>query len=904
MSSAEQLIKLLDFNLTQHNFDNAKKLLNDENQFGQTILSNYPEVIQQVVLKHLTANNYEKQPELYEACEYILSLFAEKCHQQGILFEFLEILENVKDDDVFRSILKSLQVILLKQSESKTRSLEYTLNSIEDYILELELSDVFKKKYLDEEEEKLLENDEKIRRILMNYLTLDLFYQPILKQIIENHSNDKKIFRVTKYNRQNVLFCFILRLLGKPLSHLNLSHDSESNKVKTYSRDVAENLVKTLCKLYPDVFNILQYIEFRCRWPQKDKIDDDLFNIFLHPEKVPLLQFGILLYLIIVENINYETLPQTYSPNYLFKTGIYCINEMIVANDTVAPKGLKLCYKMLSKITECLSSDELDIKIHEDFCNNLIKLLIYSPSKKNRQSALIVMRTYILKFDIAGRYLLIKNIMSCSTHKGLIGYLSTLYKNIILESINDETLPSHLSGFNFKQLLFNFICKLEGGVQCDITESSDQIIAALNFLNVIIQRDKTNKTGIRSHLSDLKIKYLCDLRSALDFSRAHFTAEIERVKINVDTKCNKQDDDVVSNFEILNDNAPLAEITKEKKMEMLHSALATFDLIDFHLARVNEIIHQISIKIIFTESQQWYKTSSCLEFRSILDVSSCTTNPLYISRSFHISSLTLYAEKNIEDFRAREEQKESEYNQQPLENENSEKEKQSNEEDEQVLEVKNKILEAALEFVTVNGWTRQSIVKGAEKSGYPSTIHGMFSNGGIELINYFYLKCNKELVEKMRERVGDENEKVADPKQFVSWAIQERLIMIRPYIKTWPQALAMMTLPPNVPTSLANMLTLVDDICYFSGDRSVDFNWYARRIGLATIYKATELYMLQDSSINNENTWKFLERRIADASLVHDVLVQSESATQHLSQAVGSAFITARNILGLNFDRR
>lgn len=62
--------------------------------------------------------------------------------------------------------------------------------------------------------------------------------------------------------------------------------------------------------------------------------------------------------------------------------------------------------------------------------------------------------------------------------------------------------------------------------------------------------------------------------------------------------------------------------------------------------------------------------------------------------------------------------------------------------------------------------------------------------------------------------------------------------------------------------------------------------------------------MLQDSSPQYESTWKFLERRIADAGLVHDVLIQSEGATQHLTQAVSSAFSTARNILGLNFDRR
>lgn len=273
-------------------------------------------------------------------------------------------------------------------------------------------------------------------------------------------------------------------------------------------------------------------------------------------------------------------------------------------------------------------------------------------------------------------------------------------------------------------------------------------------------------------------------------------------------------------------------------------------------------------------------------------------------RHFSISSQALYSDKKLDDFRAREEEKEAEFNKQPIETpEKVVNEEAKNQEDEKVKEVKNQILEASLEFVSTAGWTRQAILKGAEKAGYPSTIHGMFPSGGIELINYFYLKCNNQLIEIMQEKVGTA-EKVDDPKQFVTWAIKERLIMIKPYISTWPQALAIMTLPPNVPKSLANMLTLVDDICYYSGDRSVDFNWYARRIGLATIYKATELYMLQDSSVDNENTWKFLERRIADASLVHDVLIQSENATNQLSQAVTSAFTTARNILGLNFDRR
>lgn len=212
-----------------------------------------------------------------------------------------------------------------------------------------------------------------------------------------------------------------------------------------------------------------------------------------------------------------------------------------------------------------------------------MKLLIYSPSKRNRQNALKILRSYLLKFVTAGRYLLIKHIMNTSNHKGLIGYLTTFYKDIIFESLTAPT--SYIKGTNFKNILFNHICKLDKGVESDISESSDQIIAALNFLFGILLRDQNNVTGIKDMIPTIENGYLGDLRKALDLSRAHFKAEIDRVKAS------KQEQTPDSHsLEILNDPAPLEEITKEKKVEMLYSALSVFDLIDFHLARVNDVI--------------------------------------------------------------------------------------------------------------------------------------------------------------------------------------------------------------------------------------------------------------------------------------------------------------------------
>lgn len=171
--------------------------------------------------------------------------------------------------------------------------------------------------------------------------------------------------------------------------------------------------------------------------------------------------------------------------------------------------------------------------------------------------------------------------------------------------------------------------------------------------------------------------------------------------------------------------------------------------------------------------------------------------------------------KTKDEFREKEEQKEKEYNEAPVQK-IAEIPKANYEESAKYNEIRKKILSAALEFVPTHGWTRVSIGKGAESVNYPGVIHGMFSNGGVELVHYFYTNCNEKLAEILQTK------EAKDPSKFAQEAIQIRLKMLEPLIKTWPQAIGLMSLPQFAPKSLAIVLTLIDDICYYSGDRSVD----------------------------------------------------------------------------------
>nr|XP_022292563.1 ubiquinone biosynthesis protein COQ9, mitochondrial-like isoform X2 [Crassostrea virginica] len=224
------------------------------------------------------------------------------------------------------------------------------------------------------------------------------------------------------------------------------------------------------------------------------------------------------------------------------------------------------------------------------------------------------------------------------------------------------------------------------------------------------------------------------------------------------------------------------------------------------------------------------------------------------------------------------------------------------EESEEEFQTKQAILKASLPFVHQYGWTKKAIVAGAESIGMPSMVHGMFPRGGVELVFYFYEECNQELSTILKEKVQELKEKDEKIKtgSFIQNAIESRLKMIIPYIDKWPQAMAIQTLPQNAVQSWTNLSRVVDDIWFYAGDRSNDFNWYTKRVSLAAVYKSTEIYMLQDSSEDYLDTWCFLENRLEDVVKAGHLARNIQESQSVLSEGAKGFCLMTRNILGMN----
>ena len=80
-----------------------------------------------------------------------------------------------------------------------------------------------------------------------------------------------------------------------------------------------------------------------------------------------------------------------------------------------------------------------------------------------------------------------------------------------------------------------------------------------------------------------------------------------------------------------------------------------------------------------------------------------------------------------------------------------------------------------------------------------------------------------------------------------------------------------------------------------AGDKSVDINWYTKRVTLYGIYKSTELAMMQDKSEGYTETLAFLDRRFEDSKSLHDIFGSPDDAVKVLG-AIGS---TVQAVLGM-----
>ncbi|BDG72879.1 COQ9 family protein [Roseomonas fluvialis] len=168
------------------------------------------------------------------------------------------------------------------------------------------------------------------------------------------------------------------------------------------------------------------------------------------------------------------------------------------------------------------------------------------------------------------------------------------------------------------------------------------------------------------------------------------------------------------------------------------------------------------------------------------------------------------------------------------------------------------VIEALLPLVPAMGWTPRAIAAALRAAGLPEEEAAfLFPRGPVSAIEAWLALADRQMAEAAGDLSG-----LRTPDR-IRTLIATRLRQAGPHREAVRQALALQSLPWNVPSALRTAARTANAIWYAAGDSSADFSWYTRRVSLSAVYGATLAFWLRDESDDIGPTLDFLDRRLA-----------------------------------------
>ncbi|CAN5237542.1 hypothetical protein BH09PSE3_BH09PSE3_13030 [soil metagenome] len=158
-----------------------------------------------------------------------------------------------------------------------------------------------------------------------------------------------------------------------------------------------------------------------------------------------------------------------------------------------------------------------------------------------------------------------------------------------------------------------------------------------------------------------------------------------------------------------------------------------------------------------------------------------------------------------------------------------------------------------------DGWTPAALTLAAQAIGIDPAVAALaFPGGAVEMIDGWFAHIDRAMV------VAVPPQQLASMKirAKIAALVEARIDAMAPDIEALRRALAILSLPRNLPQAAKLGWRAADAIWRAAGDTATDFNHYSKRTLLAGIYTATIMAMLDDQSEALSDTRAFLGRRI------------------------------------------
>jgi ubiquinone biosynthesis protein COQ9 len=173
---------------------------------------------------------------------------------------------------------------------------------------------------------------------------------------------------------------------------------------------------------------------------------------------------------------------------------------------------------------------------------------------------------------------------------------------------------------------------------------------------------------------------------------------------------------------------------------------------------------------------------------------------------------------------------------------------------------KQMLIIAALRQIPFEGWTKLAFAKAEESEGLPTGTYDAYFPGGVQ----DFIKATHEWVddEMRRKIIAQPDFKEAKIREKIFRCVMARIETLTPYREAIRRLAGHQILPWNKPWGLRDLGLAADAMWKLAGDRSVDYNFYTKRILLSGVYAATLSHWFDDMSDEFASTQTFLRARI------------------------------------------
>ncbi|XP_063284454.1 glomulin [Pelobates fuscus] len=502
-------------------------------------------------------------------CLEMINQLIQICNLKEVLLGLLEHIDEAKGEDiphVILLLLDPLQKVLLNLGNKKAYSVGISLSTIHAQLCLLPVP------YTREQ----IQEDKHF--VCQCFSALLQFAKPFV-DLVSQSTDVAKDSESEELRKELATFCYSCLkqpLLGAPL-HV-LPEDMGDNPFHLFAKEILRYFVllgESLHRAFLKRVNVTQMLESKeIGQEEEEKYADE--------------SLACLSYLLFVQHIGIDDFPCVFGPSFVVKSNMEHIDVLLRrTEESVLTKGLELFESSLQRVeNNSLHQDLLEIKAILQVVQGLVKVMTLCPIEHLRKKSLQMLQLLIDKFGPEGKYTLFRCLLKTSNHSGVEGYVIQNIKNQIDFALKANTNNKWFVGPRLIPLL-HIVLSLPEGAETDLLQNSDRIMASLNLLRYLFIRDSEmdNETGVWAELYKIEHDFLKPLHTGLNMSRAHYEAEIKSAQEKKRGAHGRK-----TACSVTAGGTKLPDMTPEMQLQVLQSALFTFDLMESVLARVDELI--------------------------------------------------------------------------------------------------------------------------------------------------------------------------------------------------------------------------------------------------------------------------------------------------------------------------